>query len=314
VLGYIGRCLVHLVVTVAGIVTVAFFLMRAIPGDPAEYMLGDYATAESLAALRAQLGLDRSIVEQYVLFLGRAVQGDLGTSVVTGQAALTEILVALPSSAVLAVAGLLVAVVLGVPAGIAAAVRQGTLLDVAIMLAALGGISFPVFWLGLAAILLFSHQLGLFPALGSSSSENWLTALHHLALPALVLGFSVAAYIARLTRSAMLEVLGQDYVRVARAMGVPERRVVYRLALRNALVPVLAVIGVTFAWSLGNAILIEAVFSRPGVGSTMLKAILARDYQLVQAGVLALAAGVVFTNAVLEVSYGVIDPRLRSSS
>lgn len=312
-LGYLGRCLVHLVVTVIGIVTVAFFMMRAIPGDPAQYMLGDYATKEALAALRAQLGLDRSLIDQYLLFISRAVRGDLGTSVATGQPALTEIVDALPSSLALAVVGLLVAIALGVPSGIAAAVRQGSWLDIAIMLVALGGISFPVFWLGLAAILLFAHKLGVFPALGSSSDTGWLTQLHHLALPALVLGFSVAAYIARLTRSAMLEVLGQDYVRLARAMGVPERRVIYRLALRNALVPILAVIGVTFAWSLGNAILVEAVFSRPGVGSTMLKAILARDYQLVQAGVLALAAGVVLTNSALDVMYGIIDPRLRST-
>lgn len=312
-IGYLGRCLVHLVVTVIGIVTVAFFMMRAIPGDPAQYMLGDYATTEALAVLRAKLGLDRPLIEQYALFLTRALRFDLGTSVATGQPAMAEILDSLPSSAILAIVGLLVAVALGVPAGIGAAVRQGTWLDVAIMLVALGGISFPVFWLGLAAILLFSHKLGLFPALGSSSAVGWLTQLHHLALPALVLGFSVAAYIARLTRSAMLEVLGQDYVRVARAMGVPERRIVYRLALRNALVPILAVIGVTFAWSLGNAILIEAIFSRPGVGSTMLKAILARDYQLVQAGVLALAAIVVLTNTVLDFTYGLIDPRLRSS-
>ena len=312
-IGYLGRCLVHLVVTVIGIVTVAFFMMRAIPGDPAQYMLGDYATTEALAVLRAKLGLDRPLIEQYALFLTRALRFDLGTSVATGQPAMAEILDSLPSSAILAIVGLLVAVALGVPAGIGAAVRQGTWLDVAIMLVALGGISFPVFWLGLAAILLFSHKLGLFPALGSSSAVGWLTQLHHLALPALVLGFSVAAYIARLTRSAMLEVLGQDYVRVARAMGVPERRIVYRLALRNALVPILAVIGVTFAWSLGNAILIEAIFSRPGVGSTMLKAILARDYQLVQAGVLALAAVVVLTNTILDFTYGLIDPRLRSS-
>jgi peptide/nickel transport system permease protein len=287
--------------------------MRAIPGDPAEYMLGDYATPQALAALRAQLGLDRSLIEQYTMFIARAATGDLGTSVVTGQAALSEIVASLPSSAVLAVAGLLIAVGFGVPAGIAAAVRQGSRFDVAVMLIALGGISFPVFWLGLAAILLFAHQLSLFPALGSTSSESWLDQLHHLVLPAAVLGFSVAAYIARLTRSAMLEVLGQDYVRVARAMGVKERRIIYRLALRNAMVPILAVIGVTFAWSLGNAILIEAVFSRPGVGSTMLKAILARDYQLVQAGVLALAAGVVITNTALDVAYGFIDPRLRAT-
>lgn len=310
-LGYLGRCLVRLVITVAGIVTVAFFLMRAIPGDPAAYMLGDYATEEALATLRSQLGLDRSLVEQYFLFVGRAVQGDLGSSVVTGQTALAEILDSLPASAELAIAGLVVAIVLGVPLGIASAVRQGTWLDVGTMLVALAGISFPVFWLGLVAILLFSHAMDLFPALGSVGSGNIWDHLHHLALPALVLGFSVAAYIARLTRSAMLEVLGQDYVRVARAMGVPERRIVYRLALRNALVPILAVIGVTFAWSIGNAILVEAVFSRPGVGSTMLKAILARDYQLVQAGVLVLAAAVVLTNSLLDVVYGLIDPRLR---
>lgn len=312
-LGYLGRCLIQLAVTLLGIVTVAFFLMRAIPGDPAQYMLGDYATKEALATLRSQLGLDRSLIEQYALFMTRAIRGDLGTSVATGQAALVEIVDSLPASMALAIAGLIVAIALGVPFGIAAAVRQGTWLDVAIMLVTLGGISFPVFWLGLAAILLFAHKLSIFPALGSSSSTDIITQLHHLALPALVLGFSVAAYIARLTRSAMLEVLGQDFVRVARAMGIPEHRVIYKLALRNALVPILAVIGVTFAWSLGNAILIEAVFSRPGVGSTMLKAILARDYQLVQAGVLALAAGVVLTNAVLDVAYGIIDPRLRSS-
>jgi peptide/nickel transport system permease protein len=198
------------------------------------------------------------------------------------------------------------------PAGIASAVRQGTWLDAAIMVLALGGISFPVFWLGLAGIVVLSHKLGIFPALGASSSDNWIDQLYHLALPAIVLGISVAAYIARLTRSAMLEVLGQDYVRVARAMGVRESRIVWRLALRNALIPILAVIGVTFAWSLGNAILIEAVFSRPGVGSTMLKAILARDYQLVQAGVLVLASAVVLTNTALDILYGFIDPRLRT--
>jgi ABC-type dipeptide/oligopeptide/nickel transport system permease component len=147
--------------------------------------------------------------------------------------------------------------------------------------------------------------------LGASTAPEFWVQLHHLILPAIVLGLSVAAYIARLTRSAMLEVLDQDYIRVARAMGVPERRINFRLALRNALVPILAVIGVTFAWSLGNAILVEVVFSRPGLGSTILKAVLARDYQLVQAGVLVLAAGVVIINMTLDMLYGVVDPRMR---
>jgi peptide/nickel transport system permease protein len=307
---YLARCAIQLLVALVGIVTVAFFLMRAIPGDPALYMLGDFATAEALANLRARLGLDQPVWRQYLIFLVRAAGGDLGMSVATGQPALAEIWSAVPPSAALAAAGMAVAVLVGVPLGIVAAVRQGSAVDVFVMLVALGGISFPVFWLGLVAILVFSHALGLFPVLGATSQPGFWKAAHHLALPALVLGFSVAAYIARLTRSAMLEVLGQDHIRVARAMGVPERRIVWRLALRNALIPVLAVIGVTFAWSLGNAILVETVFSRPGLGSTILKAVLARDYQLVQAGVLVLAAAVVLLNTALDLLYGAIDPRL----
>ncbi len=309
-LRYAVNRLLMMAVTVIGMVTVAFFLLRAIPGDPAAYMLGDYATKETVAALRAQLGLDQPISTQYVIFLQRALTGDLGSSVVTGQSAMREVLASLPWSAALAFAGIVIAIVFGVPAGVLSAVRQGTWVDFLVMLIALIGISFPVFWVGLVAILLFSYHLPLFPALGASSNPDLLVQLHHLVLPALVLGFSVAAYIARLTRSAMLEVLGQDYVRVARAMGVPERRVVFRLALRNALIPVLAVIGVTFAWSLGNAILVEVVFSRPGLGSMIMKAVLARDYQLVQAGVLVLAALVVVVNTALDMAYAAIDPRV----
>ena len=311
--GFLGRRLLQLVVTMLGIVTVAFFLMRAIPGDPATYILGDYATKEALATLRSQLGLDRPVVEQYFIFLGRALSGDLGSSVVTGQPALQEILTSLPSSAALALSGLVVAIAIGVPLGIMSAVRQGTWVDLAIMLGALAGISFPVFWVGLVAILFFAHWLDLFPALGATSSPNLVDQVYYLILPALVFGFSIAAYIARLTRSAMLEVLNQDYIRVARSMGISENRIVFRYALRNALIPILAVIGVTFAWAFGNAILIEVVFSRPGVGSTLLKAIQARDYQLVQAGVLVLAAIVVIINVSLDMADGFIDPRLRNT-
>ena len=312
-IGFLGRRLIQLIVTMLGIVTVAFFLMRAIPGDPAAYMLGDYATKEALATLRAQLGLDRPVIEQYLIFLGRALTGDLGSSVATGQPALQEILTSLPSSAALAISGLAVAIAIGIPLGIMSAVRQGTWVDLAIMLGALAGISFPVFWVGLVAIIFFAHWLDVLPALGATSSPSLLDQLYYLILPALVFGFSIAAYIARLTRSAMLEVLNQDYVRVARSMGISEYRVVFRYALRNALIPILAVIGVTFAWAFGNAILIEVVFSRPGVGSTLMKAILARDYQLVQAGVLVLAAIVVVINVSLDVAYGFIDPRLRNT-
>jgi peptide/nickel transport system permease protein len=299
-------------ITVIGMVTVVFFLVRLIPGDPAEYMLGDYATKENLAALRAELGLNLPLYEQYFGFIGRALMGDLGHSVVSGQPAMNEVIESLPWSTALAVAGNLIAIIIGVPLGVISAVRQGSWADWCVMLVALAGISFPVFWVGLVGILLFSFEIPLFPALGATSSDNVLTQLHHLALPALVLGTSVAAFIARLTRSAMLEVLNQEYVRVARAMGVPEFRVVYRLALRNALIPVLAVIGVTFAWSLGSAILVEAVFSRPGLGTMILKAIFARDYQLVQAGVLVLSLAVVLINTSLDIIYGFVDPRVRA--
>ena len=312
-LGHVGRTLLRLLVTGLGIASVAFFLMRAIPGDPASFMLGDYATKESITALRAKLGLDQPVWRQYTLFLSHAATGDFGTSVVTGQPALQEVMASIPSSAVLALSGLLISILIGLPLGIVCAVRHGTWVDVSVMLGALAGISFPVFWMGLAAILLFSYWIPIFPALGSSNAKDILTQSHHLILPALVLGVSIAAYIARLTRSAMLEVLSQDYIRVARAMGVSERRIIFKLALRNALVPILAVIGVTFAWSFGNAILIEAVFSRPGLGSMLLKAILARDYQLVQAGVLILAFMVVLINASLDLTYTLIDPRLKAS-
>lgn len=308
---YLARQALHLVITLAGILTVTFFLVRMIPGDPAQYMLGDYATDEALAALRAQLGLNHSLFVQYGLFIAHVLQGDLGTSVVTGRPALMEIVQSLPDSAVLAVAGMAIAVLIGVPLGIVTAVRQGSFVDIAVMLVALAGISFPVFWLGLASILVFAQHLKWLPALGASSGGGWLESLRHLVLPAAVLGVSVAAYIARLTRSAMLEVIGQDYIRVARAMGVRESTIVWRLAFKNALVPVLSIIGVTFAYSLGSAILIEVVFSRPGVGTTILKAVSARDYQLVQAGVLVLAVIVVLVNTALDLLYVAVDPRLR---
>jgi len=309
---YLARRLFLMGITVIGMVTVVFFLIRLIPGDPAEYMLGDYATEENLAALRAELGLNLPIYKQYLRFTQRAFTGDLGNSVVTGQPAMDEVVESLPWSAALALAGIVIAIIIGVPLGVISAVRQGSWTDLSVMLIALAGISFPVFWVGLVGILIFAHEIPLFPALGATSSDNVLRQLHHLALPALVLGSSVAAYIARLTRSAMLEVLSQEYVRVARAMGIPESRVVYRLALRNALIPVLAVIGVTFAWSLGSAILVEAVFSRPGLGSMILKAIFARDYQLVQAGVMVLSLAVVLINTSLDIVYGLVDPRVRA--
>ncbi|MCY4592281.1 MAG: ABC transporter permease, partial [Alphaproteobacteria bacterium] len=196
-LRYTARRLLLMSITVIGMVTVVFFLLRAIPGDPASYMLGDYATEESVAALKAELGLDRPVWEQYLGFVKRALTGDLGTSVVTGQPAFDEVLESIPWSAALSVSGIIIAVLAGVPLGVMSAVRHGTFADLFVMLGALIGISFPVFWVGLVCILLLAHEVRLFPALGASSSQDFFTQVHHLMLPALVLGFSVAAYIAR---------------------------------------------------------------------------------------------------------------------
>lgn len=301
-----------MVATIIGILTVVFFLMRAIPGDPAAYILGNYATPDALAALRHSLGLDQPVYVQYITYVGQALHGNMGVSVISQQPALAEVAQSIPPSAELALAGVTIAVVLGVPLGILSAVKQGTTLDVAVMIGALSGISFPVFWIGLVAILLFAHAVRWFPAIGAGGSSA-ADQLWHLALPAIVLGLSVAAYIARLTRSAMLEVLGQDFVRTARSKGVSEVVVIWRHALRNALIPILSVIGVTVAWAFGNAILVEIVFSRPGLGSLILKAVSARDYTLVQAGVFVLALAVVLINTTIDILYGIIDPRVRQA-
>ena len=310
-LAYVARCAGQLAVALVGIVTVAFFLMRAIPGDPAIYMLGDFATTEALATLRARLGLDLPVWQQYGMFLASAARGDLGASVVTGQSALAEIWSAVPPSAELAVAGMTIAIAFGVPLGIIAAVRQGTFIDVAVMALALGGISFPVFWLGLVAILFFSHELGLFPALGASSEAGLLVSLHHLALPAMVLGLSVAAYIARLTRSAMLEVLNEDYVRTARAGGLSRFRVISVHALRNALIPVVTVIGLQLGHLLSGAILTETIFSWPGIGKWLVEAIQRRDYPQLQGGIIIVAALMMAVNLIVDIVYGLLNPQIR---
>jgi len=309
-MAYVLRQIGQALLTVLGIVAVVFFMIRLIPGDPAAYMLGDYATDAAIATLRGQLGLDQPLITQFWLFLTRLIQGDFGTSVVTGQPAIGEVMSSLAPSAALSLSAMGVAIAVGVPLGILAACNHGSWTDVAVTVIALVGISAPVFWIGLAAILFLSSGLGWFPALGTTSSTNLAVQLHHLALPAIVLGLSVSAYIARLTRSAMLEILGADYIRVARAMGIAEHRIIGRLALRNALVPVLSIIGVSFASSLGSAILVEIVFSRPGLGSLMLKAVQARDYQLVQAGIMALALSVVVVNLLIDLSYKLVDPRI----
>ena len=225
--------------SVAGAFTIAFLVMRLIPGDPAQVMLGDYATKESIARLREALGLDRSVAMQYVTFVGRALRGDFGQSLVTQRPAFFEVFAVFAPTMQLAVAGAVVSMLLGIPAGILAATRRNRPLDYVTMTLALGGMSMPVFWLGLLLLLLFSFTLGWTPTIGAGGDGGWLSTLHHLVLPALALGLSLGAMVTRMTRSAMLEVIRQDYIRTARAKGLREVLIIAKHALRNAALPIL---------------------------------------------------------------------------
>lgn len=310
-IGYILQRLLLLVPTLLGVVTVVFLLLRLIPGDPAEFIMGDYATKEGLALLRAQMGLDLPLYKQYAIFIADWAKGDMGRSLISGQPALKEVLSVFPYSIHLATAGMFIATVVGIPLGVFSAIRQNTLMDYSAMAVALFGVSMPVFWIGIMAILLFSYYLPYFPATGVGEPDDWVSLLHHLFLPAMTLGLASMAYIARLTRSAMLEVIRQDYIRTARSKGLSEKIVIVRHALRNALIPVLALIGLTFGWALGSSIIIETVFSRAGLGLLLIKAIFARDYPVVQAGVALLAVSVVLINLMIDLLIVFIDPRIR---
>lgn len=309
-LKYAAGRLLLVVPTVLGMVTIAFFTLRALPGDPATAILGEFATEQALADLRANLGLDQPLWLQFVRFLQGLLAGDLGRSAITNQPAMGEVMSVLPSSLMLGGCSVIVAVLLGLPIGVASALRQGSWVDYILMVVTITGISFPVFWIGLIAIVMFAHTIKLFPAVGAGSPGDLLSQAHAMVLPALVLAAGGTAYIARLTRSAMLEVLRQDYILVARAMGLRQGRILW-YALRNALPPILGVIGVTFAVAIGNAILVEVVFSRPGLGSLIIKATFSRDYQLLQAGLLVLSISVVLVNFALDLLYPLVDPRVR---
>jgi len=301
----LGRRVLLLVPTVLGVVTLVFFLVHLIPGDPVELMLGETAPRSDLERLRADLGLDRPIGEQYTRYLAGLARGDLGRSFYYRRP-VTEVLGdALPATALLAVAAMLVAVAVAVPLGVVAAVRRDTLLDRAAMLGSLAGVSMPSFWLGPLLIILFSFRLGWLPASGRAGPAS-------LVLPAVTLGTALAAILARMTRAAMLDVLGEDYLRTARAKGVARRTVIARHALRNALLPVVTIVGLQFGALLSGAVVTENVFAWPGVGTVLIQAIAARDYPLVQGSVLVVALAYVAVNFLTDALYGVIDPRVRS--
>ncbi len=300
---YILRRLVLAVPTLVGVTLVVFALIRLVPGDPARLVLGLQASEEEVQRLRVQLGLDQPLPVQYARFLARLLQGDLGRSVVTGEPVLREIGARLPATVQLAVASTVVATLAGVAAGVVSATRQSSWWDYAVMTVALFGISLPVFWLGLMLMLLFSVHLRWLPAGGYGTPA-------HLVLPTVTLAAFSVAIIARMTRSSLLEVLHQDYVRTAWAKGLSSRAVVLRHALKNALIPVVTVIGLQFGGLLGGAILTETVFAWPGMGRLLVGAIVARDYPVVQGTVLVFAALFTLVNLAVDVLYAYVDPRI----
>ena len=305
-----GRLLVTLATTL-GAVTIVFILVRAIPGDPAMILMGEFAGQagpEEIAGLRKDLGLDRSLPEQYFIFVSRVARGDLGVSFRNHVPVAQEIASNLPSSLALVGAGLLLAVVIGVPLGVYAATHRGRIGDFVAMAFAMVAIASPSFWFAILLVFVFAYRLGWFPIFGSGQGAS---ALYYLVLPALAVGARSASLVARMARSAMLEVLAQEYVRTARAKGLRERTVLYRHALRNAAVPIVTIVGVDMALLLSGAVVVETVFSRPGLGKLLVDALFARDYPVVQGAMIVFTLGVILANTITDLAYRLLDPRLR---
>jgi len=311
---YVARRLLLAVPVLLGVSVLVFGVLHLAPGDPAAIMLGAQATREDVERLRRDLGLDQPLPVQYFRWMSHVVRGDLGRSIPLGREVLPEVLLRFKATLILTAGALLVAVIVGVPAGILSATRQYTWLDKAAMGIAVTGQSLPVFWTGIMLIIAFALSLRWFPSAGMTSPYGGGGAadvLWHLVLPAVTLGTASAAALARLTRSSVLEIVRQDYVRSARAKGLAERGVILRHVLKNAVNPIITVLGLQVGYLLGGAILTETVFSWPGLGSMMVRAIQARDYPLVQGGVLLIATTFVVVNLVVDLLYAVFDPRIR---
>ncbi|MEA2513183.1 MAG: peptide/nickel transport system permease protein [Thermomicrobiales bacterium] len=307
-LRFLTQRLVGAVPVLLGVSIAVFLMVHLLPGDPATIMLqGAPASAEDIANLRHELGLDRPLHVQYVTYMERVLQGDLGKSIHTRRPVIKEIFGVFPSTLRLAFAAMAVALALGISMGILAALRQNSWLDSFSMGTALFGVSMPDFWIGLLLILIFSVRLGWFPATGIG---DW----KHIVLPAVALGANFAAIIARLVRSSLLEVMRQDYVLSARAKGLKQRTVIMRHALRNALIPVVTIVGLQFGNLLGGAVVIETVFARQGFGRLAITAILAKDFPLIQGVVLFGAIIYVILNILVDLSYAWLDPRIKYES
>lgn len=331
-LGYISRRLFHLVLIMFGVSVLVFLMLRMIPGDPAQLLLGEFANPEELESLRAQLGLNQSLLTQYWIYLSNIIQGDLGNSLRSNAPVAGEIWVRLIATLELSLAAMFIATVVGVAAGVLSAVKQRSFLDYASMFLALVGVSMPIFWLGLMLIYLFSVKYPILPMMGritlglevpemtglmvvdsllAGNGQAFLSAVKHLLLPSLTLATIPMAIVARITRSSMLEVMSKDYVRTARAKGMAESVVVLRHALRNAFLPVVTVLGLNLGLLLGGAVLTETIFSWPGLGRYVVDSLAGRDYAAVQGCILVFAALMAAINLAVDLMYVFLDPRLR---
>ncbi|CDQ19062.1 peptide/nickel transport system permease protein [Halobacillus karajensis] len=309
-LGLIGKRLLQLVFLLFGISFLVFMSMHLAPGDPATIIGGPTATESDLDAIRAELGLNNPILVQYLDYIRGVVQGDLGYSFQNNQSVSESIATRFPQTLNLAIASMVVAVLIGVPAGIISAIKQNSWFDVSSTTIALAGISIPNFWLGAMLILIFSVELQWLPVGGLNAPFWTIEGMKQLILPAITLGTASAAMIARMSRSAMLEVIRADYIRTARAKGVRKNVVVWVHALRNAMIPVITVIGLNFGFLLGGTIITEQVFAINGVGRLMIDAIAARDFPVVQGTVLLVATLFVIVNLLVDIIYAFIDPRI----
>jgi len=304
---YIARRILILIPTLIGASIIIFLIIHLLPGDPAIILAGPEATAEDIERLRIRLGLDKPLYVQYLMFMSRIIRGDLGESLVTGHPISELLWVRFFNTLKLAVCGILIALALGIVLGIFAAIKRNSIIDQIVMAFSLIGVSTPVFLLAILLIQIFAVKLHILPA----TSLGTELELRHIILPSLTLGLIGAAPIARMTRTSMLEVLGQEYIRVAYAFGFKEHKILFKYALRNALIPVVTIAGLLFGYLLAGAVITETVFAYPGLGRLIVESIFARDYPVVQMGLLFISFTFAIVNTVVDILYAVINPRVR---
>jgi ABC-type dipeptide/oligopeptide/nickel transport system permease component len=293
------------------VLTITFILIRIAPGDPAEVRLGDYASREAVEALRSEMGLNKPIWIQYLETLKGLLQGDFGRSMVNGRPISNDLMRSIPYTLELTLVGIIFGAVFGIPTGVYTALKRNTLADYIGRTLSLGGLSFPTFYLGILLMLVFAIKIPIFPVVGGGDLRNLGENLYHLFLPGLTLGLIMTAYVTRMTRSSVLNILNEDYVRTARAKGLAERKVIYIHLLRNALLPITALIGIYAIVLIGGSVMVEIVFSRPGLGKMMIGALKQRDYTTLQAVMITFTSFVVLINLITDLTYGLIDPRVR---